>query len=127
MQALALPKVPACLPEVARRCSAARNRSAHRSPVNPRPPTRKISRRLMPSQRRTLEPRMESMDDPPGGWRISRLHYKVCWYASKSFLQLADGEVGATLRLSFSRPFHGNRAADGGSRLRGSEATTRSA
>ncbi len=61
MQALALPNEP----RVCLAAAWARNQSDHMSPVNPSPPTRKTSRRLIPSHKRTLDPSMESMKGPP--------------------------------------------------------------
>src|SRR5262245_6673415 len=65
MQALAFPNEPAAnflrgaaLPGPAAR---ARIQSAQVKPVNARPPTRRTSRRLMPSHRRTPRPRRESI------------------------------------------------------------------
>src|SRR5437588_3823211 len=64
IQAFALPNVPEgsfrfllCAPVAARALSA----WLHVSPVNPRPPTRSISRRVRPSQSRDPGPRKESI------------------------------------------------------------------
>src|SRR5436309_2066638 len=69
MQDLALPNVPAAGLETGcvRLAAAARtrNKSGNARPVKPRPPTRRTSRRLMPSHRRTLRPRKESMVGNP--------------------------------------------------------------
>src|SRR5436853_7881071 len=75
MQALARPKEPESR---ARRAEAAlaravraRNQSDQRSPVNPRPPTRIISRRVMPSHSLQPGPRRESMRDLQVRWELA--------------------------------------------------------
>src|SRR5438128_10568313 len=73
MQALAFPNdAVRDLPIVAAR---ARSQSEHIRPVNPRPPIRRASRRVKPSQRRTPSPRMESMVGPPVPESPAELHF----------------------------------------------------
>ena len=61
----------------------ARSQSDHASPVKPRPPTRRASRRVRPSRRRTLRPGMESKGDSSRGRRgegetggVGRVEYR---------------------------------------------------
>src|SRR3954447_26719792 len=93
MQALALPVRRAGFGPAA--AARARSQSDHIRPVKPRPPTRRASRRVMPSHRRTLRPRMESMAAP----LLSRFYRSRLLYEREepvSFVAVRRGEMWRT-------------------------------